>query len=98
MQQTILQETEAPTKSNQDTKNKELLIFNKRANFDWLYLDYIIEKELDTVDVIMLEFDIFACLRKFYIKNYTIFFIQETILQECDPEYWSKSKKILRKQ
>ena len=75
MQQTILQETEAPTKSNRDTKNKKLLIFNKRANFDWLYLDYIIEKELDTVDVIMLEFDIFACLRKFYIKNYTIFFL-----------------------
>ena len=73
MQQTILQETEAPTKSNRDTKNKKLLIFNKRANFDCLYLDYIIEKELDTVDVIMLEFDIFACLRKFYIKNYTIF-------------------------
>ena len=61
------------TKNNRDTKNKKLLSFNKWSNFYWFDLDYIIEEELVTIDVIILGFDLFACLCKFYIKNFMMY-------------------------
>ena len=46
------------------------------------YLHYIIEEELITIDVIILEFALFACSCKLYIKNcmmYVFFFYECTL-------------------